>query len=172
MKALSIKDPWATLVAYGCKVYETRSWATPFRGPVALHASKAFSREDQYLALEDPFRSTLLGLIPRGLPSTLNDWPRGHVIAVADLVDVVKIARIGPNERPIHCNEREGLHPHGPRDVVTAGSEPVEELEAAFGLYCSHRYAWRFENVRRIRPVRATGALGLWTWGGPVEVLP
>ncbi len=39
MKALSLKQPWATLVAMGIKTIETRSWATDYRGPLFIHAS-------------------------------------------------------------------------------------------------------------------------------------
>ena len=40
MKALSLHQPWAWLVATGQKHYETRSWGTPYRGPLAIHAGK------------------------------------------------------------------------------------------------------------------------------------
>lgn len=42
MKALSLTQPWATLVAIGAKKIETRSWSTSYRGPVAIHASKGY----------------------------------------------------------------------------------------------------------------------------------
>ena len=42
MKALSLTQPWASLVVIGAKCYETRSWATNYRGPLAIHASKGF----------------------------------------------------------------------------------------------------------------------------------
>lgn len=39
MKALSIRQPWAWLIANGYKDIENRSWQTKFRGPVLIHAS-------------------------------------------------------------------------------------------------------------------------------------
>ena len=39
MKALTIWQPWASLIARGVKQYETRSWATKYRGPIAIHAA-------------------------------------------------------------------------------------------------------------------------------------
>jgi hypothetical protein len=39
MKALSIKQPWADLIASGAKDIENRSWRTHFRGRVYIHAS-------------------------------------------------------------------------------------------------------------------------------------
>ena len=39
MKALTIWQPWASLLVSGQKKYETRSWATAYRGPIAIHAA-------------------------------------------------------------------------------------------------------------------------------------
>ncbi len=40
MKALSLHQPWASLIAEGVKTIETRSRATRYRGPLAIHAAK------------------------------------------------------------------------------------------------------------------------------------
>lgn len=40
MKALSIKQPWAYLIVQGLKDVENRDWATQYRGPLLVHASK------------------------------------------------------------------------------------------------------------------------------------
>ncbi len=39
MKALSIKQPWASLIAHGIKDIENRTWRTHFRGRIFIHAS-------------------------------------------------------------------------------------------------------------------------------------
>ncbi|MGH2666094.1 ASCH domain-containing protein [Flavobacterium sp.] len=39
MKALSIKQPWASLIAHGIKDIENRKWKTNFRGRIYIHAS-------------------------------------------------------------------------------------------------------------------------------------
>lgn len=38
--ALSIKQPWATLIISGIKKIEIRRWSTAIRGPVFIHAAK------------------------------------------------------------------------------------------------------------------------------------
>ena len=38
MKALTIKEPWASLIINGYKKYEFRSWKTNYRGKVLIHA--------------------------------------------------------------------------------------------------------------------------------------
>jgi hypothetical protein len=40
MKAISIKQPWANLIASGQKTIETRVWGTPYRGTILLVSSK------------------------------------------------------------------------------------------------------------------------------------
>jgi hypothetical protein len=44
MKALTLTQPWATLVAIGAKTIETRSWPTSYRGPLAIHAAKGYPK--------------------------------------------------------------------------------------------------------------------------------
>lgn len=41
MKALSVRQPWATVLVEGVKTIETRTWATPYRGPLVICASSA-----------------------------------------------------------------------------------------------------------------------------------
>ena len=45
MKALSIRQPWAWLIANGHKDIENRSWKTDRRGRIAVHASKSFDKD-------------------------------------------------------------------------------------------------------------------------------
>lgn len=39
MRALTIRQPWASLIALGRKTVEVRSWRTDYRGPLAIHAA-------------------------------------------------------------------------------------------------------------------------------------
>lgn len=43
--AISLWQPWASAVAAGLKKFETRSWPTSYRGPLAIHASKQWNGE-------------------------------------------------------------------------------------------------------------------------------
>jgi hypothetical protein len=45
MKALSIKQPWAWLIANGHKPVENRRWKTRFRGQFLVHAGKSWGAE-------------------------------------------------------------------------------------------------------------------------------
>ena len=45
MKALTIKQPWATLIMQGDKRFEFRSWQTKYRGDLLIHAGKGIDKE-------------------------------------------------------------------------------------------------------------------------------
>ncbi|MHC4715092.1 MAG: ASCH domain-containing protein [Planctomycetota bacterium] len=41
MKALSVREPWASLIAEGIKTVELRTWKTDYRGPLLICASRS-----------------------------------------------------------------------------------------------------------------------------------
>lgn len=82
MKAITIKQPWSTLIALGLKRYETRSWQTKYRGKLAIHAGKTVD-EEHY----EKFKSILQ---PYGIKS-IDELPTGAVIAICDLTDCLKV---------------------------------------------------------------------------------
>lgn len=45
MKVITLKQPWATLVAEGYKKYEFRTWKTNYRGEILIHAGKTIDKE-------------------------------------------------------------------------------------------------------------------------------
>jgi hypothetical protein len=49
MRALSILQPWATLLLSGAKHYETRSWKTDYRGPLLIHAGNRLDADARAL---------------------------------------------------------------------------------------------------------------------------
>jgi len=46
MKALAVRQPWASLIVSGAKNIENRSWPTNHRGPLAIYASMTFAVAD------------------------------------------------------------------------------------------------------------------------------
>lgn len=45
MKVLTIKQPFATLIAEGVKAYEFRTWKTKYRGDFLIHAGKSIDKK-------------------------------------------------------------------------------------------------------------------------------
>lgn len=68
IKALSVRQPWASWIAEGYKTIETRMWGTKYRGPILICASKR----------PDPN--------PK-LKHLVKNLPKGVAVAVAELVD-------------------------------------------------------------------------------------
>ena len=45
MKVITVKQPFATLIAEGLKEYEFRTWRTKFRGDILIHAGKGIDKK-------------------------------------------------------------------------------------------------------------------------------
>ena len=74
MKVLTLKQPWATLVAEGIKKYEFRSWKTKYRGKVLIHAGAGLDKKEM-----DKFKDLDL------------EFPSKRIIAVVDIEDCLEL---------------------------------------------------------------------------------
>ncbi|MFE4712623.1 MULTISPECIES: ASCH domain-containing protein [unclassified Paenibacillus] len=83
MKAITIIQPWATLIAIGEKRFETRSWATKKRGPLAIHAGKKIDKD----ACQESEISSAL----ERHGYTADNLPTGAVVATCNLANVYPI---------------------------------------------------------------------------------
>ena len=81
MKAITIKQPFASLIAAGLKEYEFRTWKTSYRGKVLIHAGKAAD-----------------GKAMKKFACCELDDPRGFIIAKADLTDCIWVDDAFRNE--------------------------------------------------------------------------
>jgi hypothetical protein len=86
--ALSIRQPWAYVVAIGWKDIENRDWRKPnpglnFRGPIAIHASSGMTRHEYEHAADFINRTGFQAPPPHELA-------RGAIIGTADIIDIVK----------------------------------------------------------------------------------
>lgn len=84
MRALSVHQPWAWLIVHGHKDVENRDWGCSYRGPLLIHAGKTLTRKyhrECQAMLRDRFGIAL---------PALEELPRGGVVGVATLVDVVR----------------------------------------------------------------------------------
>lgn len=76
MKALTIKEPWASLIVNGYKKYEFRSWKTNYRGKILIHAGLSHEKENI-----KKFECYNL------------DYKRGYIIGEAQLTDCIKVTK-------------------------------------------------------------------------------
>lgn len=138
MKAITLTQPWATLVATGAKRVETRSWRTLHRGVLLIHSAQRLPLV--WTPFGSPYFKTelepLVGLNQFGVPN-IDQLPRGEILATVNVADVVEIT-----------------------EEFVAEQEPQE---LAFGNYLPGRFAWIFDDVLALdEGIPATGSLGLW----------
>jgi hypothetical protein len=89
IRAISLYQPWASLIALGAKKFETRSWYTAYRGPLAIHAGK----NPNYLALvyDTPeFMNAFDGRPPESLPL-------GAFVCTCTLADCLQAETVPPD---------------------------------------------------------------------------
>lgn len=140
MRALSLHQPWATLILLGVKIYETRDWATSYRGPLAIHAAKRWTRASadatrdlcaDALAYDPPYE------LRRRLEALYREpdgCPLGAALAVVELTAI--------------------------RETNNWKPGPFQDM---FGDFGPNRYAWKLENVRAlVAPLPWKGQQGIF----------
>ncbi len=174
MKALTLYQPWATLVALGAKRIETRSWTTKYRGPLAIHVSKRKNIDD-LMCFHEPFASALEGTLVHISEGTLlgklglggsiiykmlpENYHLGCVIATCELIDCRPVYFF--NNEPPRDDQKFGSCWHKFQGIIW----PIDTKERAFGDYSSGRFLWFLNNVKLLpEPIPARGAMGLWEW--------
>jgi hypothetical protein len=90
MKMLSLQQPWATLAVLGIKRWETRSWQTAYRGPLAIHAAARLPAAGRALFRTEPFRT----LLDRAGYPDADSLPLGAVLGVVQLVDCIPVEEV------------------------------------------------------------------------------
>lgn len=153
IRCLSLWQPHASLIAIGEKLYETRSWSTPYRGWIAIHAAKtqdeaAFVWKSVQHAKKTDFQHALP--FTQATYDAFKAWmerehisefnfgmlPFGAIVAVGKLVAIY---------------DAPALH------------KKLTGRVREFGDFGHGRYAWRIEEVQALKtPLPYRGQQGLW----------
>ena len=153
MKALTLWQPWASLVASGFKSVETRCWATKYRGELAIHSAAKLPPKWLGASRHNPaFRDALADILNcrrdcderSGLhvDAAVKSLPYGKVLCI------VKLEAI--------------------EETGTMFTEELGEYERLFGNYELGRYAWFLKMVQKFdEPIAAKGNRMLWNWDRP-----
>lgn len=162
MKAISLWQPWASLIGRG-KSIETRSWQVReehFPMTVAIHAAKHWTQAELELCHTDPFYKALsLGLRENQSGDFYFDemlkkrLPLGAIVATAKLVRCIPTEQVYPA-----MNLPEVPWYRGNLGKVYAG-----ENEFAFGNYAPGRFAWLLNDIRILpEPIPFKGSQGFF----------
>jgi hypothetical protein len=141
VKAISLWEPWASLMRTGAKAIETRHWQTSYRGWLLICASRRCVGRDLRVLLADPdFQRGLAPLASAwGAQVGLPELAFGHAIALVELYACVPTtARAGSCEH-----------------LVTAD-------ELAFGDFSQGRFAWFTRDRRLFPPFPVVGHQGFF----------
>jgi hypothetical protein len=136
IKAISLHQPWASLIPMGLKEYETRSWSTSYRGPLLICAAKKTSLRQKLT------HNYFLNKYQKILTDTDNyiewdDLPFGYAVALVDLTDCIKMTQTFINQ------------------------QLQSELDTGDWLF--GRMAWKLDNIKRIiQPIPINGKQGLF----------
>lgn len=98
MKALTIKQPYASLIVNGYKEYEFRTWKTNYRGKLLIHAGL-----------------TLEALLLNKIESYNIEYTKGAIIGEVELTDCIlvdetldkKLRKLNPN---IYANDHVNMY--------------------------------------------------------------
>lgn len=98
MRVITLKQPWATLVAEGLKKYEFRSWKLNYRGEILIHAGKGVDanamKKFEHLNLKYP-QSKIVAKVKILDCIELNDKINKQIIEENELVYGHKYDRTG-----------------------------------------------------------------------------
>lgn len=142
INALSLTPPWGSLMAFGLKKIETRSWSprmsTPFY--LAIHQTKWIPVGVRGFISSTP---SLTDPLER-LGFFFHDLPRGAVIAVVRVQAIYSTNSLDDLRGLLTSNERE------------------------FGDFSENRYAWVTDWLHRLEePIEVRGKQSLWPWEPP-----
>lgn len=145
MKAISIWQPFATLIVRGFKIFETRTWPAPksvIGQRIGIASTKALRPEQRAHFHDEEFQTNYQRL---GLPERLEDLPHGFMLGTA-IVDSVEL-------------------------MTEEFLEEVSNEEKSYGWWQEGFYAWRMASPEVFqRPIPVRGAQGLYEWRNPDEV--
>ena len=153
MKALTLRQPFASLIACGHKTVETRSWAPPrtlIGERIAIHGAKrGFDMRKLPQGVVDCMYKT-------GFWQTNGQEYLGAIVATALIREALTVYWRDPADAKVSA------HPAGQRYALR--EIPV----CACGDYSEGRWLWMLDDIEALpEPVPARGYQGLWEWTAP-----
>lgn len=162
MKALTIRQPWASLILHDKKHYETRSWPTKYRGPLMIHAAKAMPPTSRLACLKPEIKGAFLAGYQdhSELYYLRHHYPKikfGAALGYVTLVDCLKVIGTADVDGKMIV-------------AILENDEQIQGDELAFGDMRSGRYVWKLENpIWLPQPIPWKGQQRLWNFTAPYK---
>ena len=151
MYAITLHQPWASLIALGIKNVETRSWPVPSHlvgQTIAIHAGKKIVRQPECRVERE--------MLARFGGDWHGDIPTGRVVATAILAGMARVASINP------------LTGNAVHDLSTETGCAVGlgwTRTDPWGDFSPGRWLWLLAEVKPLpEPVQAVGHQSFWLW--------
>lgn len=156
IRILSLWQPWASLIAMGLKKFETRSWGTPYRGKLAIHAAKRPVDSDGFLVVRKAFE--LAGKDFQNDQDWVESLQFGCIVAIANLTHCRQMISEKTTLTEF-CKQPESVQETQIPIISLVGAT---ELERTVGDWQPGRYAWKLGNICPIaEPIPFKGGQGL-----------
>ena len=170
MKAITLWQPWASLIAVGVKTSETRSWAAPqslWGERIAIHAAKRLFLFKDTEGWPNELQDAVSDMIDREYAMWKGNLPLGAVVATARLRYCGQVTEEESSHPLIHGKAKCAVKARGVwyHDFVD------HQRHDGLGDYSLGRWVWFLGDVQRILPViPARGYQGFWEWTPPEQI--
>lgn len=147
LDCLVIRQPYASLIAFGHKRWEFRKYDSRKKGTIGIVASP-----HEPLPVKDLALSRIRSKLPRGLLLATAEMTGAFFVGSADIKSKIT--------NPVRVN----LHGF---DIDTVGApvgEPIADVRAAAENRSWQSYAWALENVKPVKTSVAVEKLERSTW--------
>jgi len=134
LSCLLVQQPYASLIAFGRKRWEFRSYEIKRRGLIGIAASP----------------SSVFPTMSPELNKISDTFPRGVVLATAELVNCFFVTA---NDLKKHMNPLVNVSLHG-REITTLDSpigEPENDVRAAANDTSWQSFVWELENIKPLK---------------------
>lgn len=157
-KAISLWQPFASLIMLGSKKIETRHWPTNYRGPLLIHAAKHKVKQELEYYTCAGFNAAFHA-IGGVYAKQLFDLPYGALLGTVDLVDCKSVSSFDYDK----LKERQ----YSP-SATDAHKQSKEQNgywwhEEMLGNYENGRFGWVLENPKPFDvPIQYKGSQGFF----------
>ncbi len=135
MKAISLWEPWASLIRTGAKTWETRSWAANYRGPLLICAAIKGLSDDELISFlcRGDIQAGLAPLVGKSLnlcpPDGVFGWSgvKTQHLHFGKAVAIVNLTRCIPTS------------------TITLGEIATDR---SYGDFSLGRFAWKLESLQ------------------------
>ena len=147
MDCLLVRQPYASLIAFGKKRWEFRSYECKKLGEIAIAASPS-----------DPLET-----LNKSLNEVSDFFPRGVILAIAEIKGSFYVTN---HDLKANLRGSINLNVHG-YDITTADEplgEPLEDIQSAIENKAWESYAWLLDNIKPLKNPIAIEKTSLSTW--------